>query len=134
MSFSLSETGFERGATKLVLSRAPRILNRWNDGGPVRASVTSLPGTSINVEYHQAQDRRELVLALEAMTETQVSTLRDLLDGVGPVVVKLDPASATTINCSFTNDVEITPIIGAYPENAPTRNRWHRAELKLTRL
>lgn len=134
MSFNVGEVGIERGATKLLLDRAPRVLDRWNEGGPVRASTTSLPGTVVMVEYHQDTDRRELRLALEKMTEAQVSTLRDLMDDPGVVSVKLHPTVVTTIDCVFTGDYTIEPLTGAYPETAPTRNKWHRAELLLLRV
>lgn len=133
MAFANDEVGLERGATQLLLDRAPRVLNRFQEGGPVRATAVSLTGTPISVEFHQEQDERELPLALENMTEAQTSTLRTLLNGVGPLIVKIAYSTSDTITCSI-KEHTITPIIGHYPENAPTQIRAHRAELVLLRM
>lgn len=136
MAFTNTQVGLERGATQLLLSRAPRLLNRFDS------------------------DRgRELRLALENMTEAQATTLAGLIgcnpraavvgltgksivtewedatDGSGPVTVKIITTGSTTYSCLFGPECKLEPIIGAYPETAPSTSiRNWRAELQLFRL
>ena len=133
MAFANDEVGLERGATQLLLDREPRVRKRYQEGGPVRATAVSLPGTPISVEFRQDQDERELPLALENMTDAQATTLRTLLNGVGPLIVKIAYSTSDTITCTVKSH-DITPIIGDHTENAPAQIRAHRAELVLLRM
>lgn len=135
MAFTNDQVGLERGATQLVLSRSPRVFNRFDENRG-----------------------RELWLALEALTEAQATTLaaligtnpraavvgltgkpivtewEDTVDGSGPVTVKIVTGSSTTISCLFGPEWKLEPLTGHYPENAPADIRYWRAEIQLIRL
>jgi hypothetical protein len=137
MAFTDDQVGLERGATQLLLAKAPKQPGRNQGGGPVRASTTSLPGSTITVEFTQQQNRRQLRLEIVFLTEAQAATLRTLIDGTGPVTVKVAPGTSDTIACTFTEDYEITELVdeGGYPDNAPAGNvRASRAHIALNRL
>jgi hypothetical protein len=131
MAFAPDEVGLERGATKLTLDRAPRIADRYQEGGPLRAAATSLEATPMTTEWVTSENRRELVLILEKLTEAQTSTLRDLLDSIGPVTVKTDPNSTNTVTAVFRPGHRIDAVVGDYPDNAPSSIRYHRAVIPL---
>lgn len=136
MAFPAGTTGIERGATQLLFTHAPKIVNRHGEGGPDRVVAFSVPKTPIVVEYAAAEDDTTLVIRSELLTAAQAATLETLLRGSGTVEVKLDPASATTITCIFSPRApdDLEPIWGAYPENAPTALTPWRCELTLYRM
>lgn len=132
MAFLNAETGFERGATNLVLDREPRHLNRYNRSGPSRDSAISLTGKSITVEYHQdaAADDSIVLLALEQVTDAKTAVLRGLADDPGPLTAKWTAGVATTYTVTI-NRIQFDPIIGHYPDGAPAGIRYHRIEIEL---
>lgn len=136
MSFTNDQVGIERGATQVLLDREPRLFDRFQEGGPVRAAVQSLTGTPIGVEYLQDTDDARLELALENVTEAQATTIRELTNGDGPAVAKIELGVSTTIDVLFER-VLFEPLVGHYPEGAPTDppglRRW-RIEISFLRL
>ena len=130
MSFTNDETGFERGATTLVLDREPRHLNRYNRSGPARASAIALTGKPITVEYHQEAGEWIIVLALEQLTDAKTAILRGLADDPGPLTAKWTAGVSTTYTVTI-NEIQFDPIIGYYPDGAPTGIRYHRVEIEL---
>jgi cobalamin biosynthesis protein CbiG len=136
MSFTNDQVGVERGATQVLFDREPRILDRFQEGGPVRAATESLTGSPIGVEYLQDTDDARLELALENLTEAKAITLRDLANGSGPAVAKIERGVATTIDVLF-EKLLLEPLIGHYPESAPVDPpalRGWRAEVRFLRL
>jgi hypothetical protein len=121
-----------RGSDVLTLTKAPKVLGRYNEGGPDRVAVDSLAGTPIVSEFVNAELRRRLRLRLEVLTETEAETLRDILDGTGALTVELG-GGAPTITAAVVSS-KLEAVVGDYPETAPTGNRYHRAELELAIL
>ena len=130
MSFTNAETGFERDATKLALDREPRHLNRYERSGPARASAIALTGKPITVEYHQEAGEWLVELALEQVTDAKTAVLRGLADVAGPLTAKWTAGVSTTYTVTI-NRIEFEPIIGHYPDGAPTGIRYHRIEIEL---
>jgi hypothetical protein len=136
MAFTNDQVGMERGATQFLAPREPRIMNRFQSGGPARAQTKSLTGSQIVVEYLQDIGQTDLVLRWEHLTAAQITTIRSLLDAAGIVVVKIKIGVATTYNCMFDGQEEpkFEPLIGHYPESAPAAiTRW-RAEIPLRKV
>lgn len=136
MSFTNDQVGLERGATQVLLDREPRVLNRFAEGGPERAAIDAINGSPIGVEYLQDTDDRRLELALENLTEAKAITLRELANGSGPAVAKIERGVATTIDVLF-EQLLLEPLIGHYPESAPADPpalRGWRAEVRFLRL
>lgn len=123
---------FSRGSDVLTLVKAPKVLARFDEGGPDRVTVDSLAGTPIVSEFVNGQARRRLRLRLELLTATEAATLRDILDGTGPLEVDLGGGAPTVTAAVVSSKVEA--IIGDYPETAPAGLRYHRAELELAIL
>jgi hypothetical protein len=141
MTLGTNEVGLERGAVKLVLDREPRIMNRFNEGGPVRVTTEALQGNLITVEYIQISVRsdpklpeRVMKLRLTNMTESQTSILRELYDGTGPLTVKIKLGVSTTYTVTFQDLIEgdIKPLIGEYTESSPQNIRPHNADVTLS--
>jgi hypothetical protein len=136
LSFTNDQVGIERGATQVLLDREPRILDRFQEGGPARAATQSLTGTPIGIEYLQDTDDARLELALENLTEAKVQTLRTLANADGPAVAKIEIGTSATIDVLF-EKLLLEPLIGHYPEGAPADppglRRW-RAEVVFLRL
>lgn len=134
MSFLDSQVGIERGATQFLPTREPRVMTRYQRGGPERAITRSLTGSPIGVEYLQDIGQVDLVLRWEHLTAAQVATLRSLVDGAGVVTVKIKIGTSATITCLFAPGCVFEPLVGHYPESAPTAiTRW-RAEIPLLTL
>lgn len=136
MAFTDNEVGIERGATKFSPSREPRVMDRYQEGGPVRASTRSLTGSVIGVEYQQDSDDVYLELFWPHISESEASTLRTLANESGPVTVKIEKGVSDTLACLF-GELKLDPLVGHYPESAPAPpsiiRRW-RAEVTLLRL
>jgi hypothetical protein len=131
MAFTNDQTGLERGAVQLLLTAPPRIWNRHQEGGPARAAPRSLPGPPIGVEYQQVNDDPVEVWQMEALTEAQTETLRQLLDSPGPLTAKATRGTATTFTATFGPDWEIDPVVGEHTNTAPQGLRYHRARVEL---
>lgn len=131
MAFTDDQVGIERGATQFLPAREPRVMSRYQGGGPERAITRSLTGSPIVVEYLQDIGQVDLVLRWEHLTAAQIATLRSLIDGAGLVTVKIDIGTSATMLCLFAPDPILEPLVGHYPESAPTAiTRW-RAEIPL---
>jgi hypothetical protein len=133
VAFLDSETGFERGATTLLLDREPRHLNRYNRTGPARVSNRAITGSPITVEYHQEAGPAELELALEQLTDAKAATLRQLADDPGPLTAKTTAGTSATYTVTIAS-ILFEPIIGHYTDGAPDGMRYHRVELRLAVL
>ena len=121
-----------RGSDVLTLATPPRVVGRFSEGGPSRVAVDSLAGTPVVTEFINSELRRRLSLRLELLTETEADTLRDILDGTGPLTVELG-GGAPTITAAV-DSATVEPIIGDYTETAPAGIRYHRASLELAIL
>lgn len=136
MAFLDSEVGLERGAVKFSPAREPRIMDRFQEGGPMRAATASLTGSPILVEYLQDEDDVHLVLRWENLSEAEATALRSLADAAGPLTAKLTKGTSDTETCGL-EALSLEPLIGHYPESAPATpsalRRW-RAEVHLLRL
>ena len=130
MAFTNDQIGFERGATQLLLDREPRHFNRYNRSGPVRDSAQAITGKPVTVEYVQEAGEWVIELALEKVTDAKASTLRTLADTAGPLTAKWTLGVSTTYTVTI-NRILFDPIIGHYPDGAPTGLRYHRVELEL---
>ena len=130
MSFTNDETGFERDATKLVLDREPRHLNRYNQSGPDRILNRAITGKPITVEYSQTAGVWILELALEQLTDAKSAVLRTLADTPGPLTVKTTAGTSITYTATIAS-IEFDPIIGHYTDGAPDGIRYHRVEINL---
>jgi len=130
VAFTNDQIGFERGATQLLLDREPRHFNRYNRSGPVRDSAQAITGKPVTVEYVQEAGEWVIELALEKVTDAKASTLRTLADTAGPLTAKWTLGVSTTYTVTI-NRILFDPIIGHYPDGAPTGLRYHRVELEL---
>lgn len=130
MAFTNDQIGFERGATQLLLDREPRHFNRYNRSGPARDSTQAITGKPITVEYSQDAGEWIVELALEQLTDAKSAVLRTLADTPGPLTAKWTAGVSTTYTVTI-NRIEFDPIIGHFPDGAPTGLRYHRVELEL---
>ena len=130
MAFSTSEIGFERGATQVLLDREPRHLNRYNRSGPARVSNLSITGIPITVEYTQEAGEWIVELALEQLTSAKADVLRTLANDAGPLTAKWTVGVSTTYTVTI-NAIKFEPIIGHYPDGAPTGLKYQRVEIEL---
>lgn len=130
MTFLNSEIGFERDATQVLLDREPRHLNRNNRSGPARVSNIALTGKPITVEYHQEAGEWIVELALEQMTAAKADILRTLADTAGPLTAKWTVGVSTTYTVTI-NRIEFEPIIGHFPDGAPTGLQYQRVVIEL---
>jgi len=128
----MSFTCLSAGGTTLVLDNAPKIVNRHNEGGPVTASGYSISGDAIVTHFPQVTDRRVVRLRFEALTATQASNLRTILDGTDPITVRLISGGGTFSAAAV--DSEFSGVHGAFPDSAPSRLQYEAAEVELVRL
>lgn len=134
MSFTNDQTGLERGAVQLLLTVPPRIMDRYQEGGPARAATRGLTGNAILVEYVQTTDDASEVWNMETLTELQASTLRTLLNTPGPLTAKPTRGTTLTFLAAFGPDYVLEPIVGHYTNTAPAAIRYWRATVTLLRL
>jgi len=127
MAFLNDEVGLERNGTKFSPAREPRIMDRFQEGGPERATTRSITGTPIGIEYHQDVDDARLELRWENLSEAEASILRLILNGWGPLTAKIEKGVATTYQVLIERGF-LEPLIGHYPEGAPSSpaalRRW----------
>jgi len=133
MPFADDEVGLERGGTKFSPAREPRIMDRFQEGGPERATTRSITGQPIGVEYRQDVDDARLELRWENLSEAEASVLRLILNGWGPLAAKIEKGVPTTYQVLIESG-SLEPLVGHYPESAPSSpaalRRW-RAEVKV---
>lgn len=106
-----------RGGTSLTVDVPPKVLDRAVEGGPDRAAAIGLTGAPIVVEWPAPSHAAHLRLRWEQLSGAQVTTLNTLLDGVGPVTVRLY-TGGSTVSCMFgpRSEQKIVPLLGEYPE------------------
>jgi len=130
VAFTNDQIGFERDATQLLLDREPRHLNRYNRSGPARVSNVAITGKPITVEYHQEAGEWIVDLAIEQLTAAKADTLRTLANTAGPLTAKWTLGVSTTYTVTI-NRIDFEPIIGHYPDGAPTGLKYERVEIEL---
>jgi hypothetical protein len=130
VAFTNDQVGFERDATQVLLDREPRHFNRYNRSGPARGSIKSITGKPITVEYTQETGEWLVELALEQLTDTKADILRTLANTAGPLTAKWTIGVSTTYTVTI-NRILFDPIIGHYPDGAPTGLRYQRVEMEL---
>jgi hypothetical protein len=130
VAFTNDQVGFERDATQVLLDREPRHLNRYNRSGPARVANIAITGKPITVEYHQEAGEWLVELALEQLTAAKADTLRTLADTPGPLTAKWTAGVSTTYTVTI-NRIEFEPIIGHFPDGAPTGLQYQRVEIEL---
>ena len=114
----MSFVAIERGDVELTVTIPPKIVSRFDEGGPARTISVAVGGQAIATEVPQTVDERHLRLRWEDMDATLVGIVQQLLDGSGPVIV-LTHVGATPATCAFGPRAEqkITPLVApAYPE------------------
>ena len=142
MAFTINQTGFERGATQLLFPDPPILLDRHAEEAQDSAYAVSLTGKPITTQYVRTQSKSFLRLRLRVLEGAAVTTQTTLMEGEGPVTVKLTPGSATTILCMFgpRADQKLMPYNNDYATGKsdgtavdPILTQYH-AELFLLRL
>ncbi len=141
MSFAISQTGIERGSTKLVFDSPVIILDRDAESSPITYHERALDGSHVVVQVARTQAKALLRLRVVKMSLAQKTTLVALISG-GPVTVKLTPGTATTSVAVFADgsEQEIEPILGDHPEATSAGAALdaalttYRADLTLIRL
>ena len=114
----MSFVAIERGDVELVVTVPPKIVSRFDEGGPVRSVSVAIGGQAIATEVPQTVDERVLRLRWEDMDGDLVEIVQELLAGSGPVTV-LTHAAATPATCAFgqRSEQKIVPLVApAYPE------------------
>jgi hypothetical protein len=114
----VSFVAIERGAVELTVAIPPKIVSRFDEGGPSRSISIAVGGQAIATEVPQTVDERLLKLRWEDMDASLVAIVQQLLDGSGPVTV-LTHAAATPATCMFgpRSEQKITPLAApSYPE------------------
>lgn len=106
MAFSINETGFERGATKLVLGDAPILVERHEEEAADAAYAVAIGGEPVTTQFNRTQAKSFLRLRIRLLDATAMGTLETLMNGAGPVDVKLTPGSAAITQCMFGPRVE----------------------------
>lgn len=101
MAFTINQTGLERGATQVVTDDPFILLDRHAEEAQDAAHAVSLSGEPITTQFTRAQAKSFLRLRIRLIKGTDVDDLVTLMEGAGPVTVKLTPGSATTIECMF---------------------------------
>jgi hypothetical protein len=131
-----------RGATVLTLTVPPIVEQRDANRGSARAVAVTLGSVPIVQEWPAASGHteRELHLRIALMSEAQVTTLRTLLDGTGPVTVNLGAGSAITAMFAPIEEQSVEAIVGDYPDIAADggaladRLKTWKARLSLLRI
>lgn len=116
MSFTINQTGIERGGTKLVLATAPIIVDRHAEESADSVYAVAITGAPITVQYVRSQNKTFLYLHIRLVSGADVDTLNTLMGGIGAVNVKLTPGDATVILCMFgpRDDQDVVPYNGDY--------------------
>ena len=114
----MSFAAITRGAVVLTVTVPPKIVSRFDEGGPVRTISVAIGGQAIATEVPQTVDERVLRLRWEDMDAASVAIVQSLLDGSGPVTV-LTYTGASGITCMFgpRSEQRIVPLVApSYPE------------------
>ena len=141
MGFSASQTGIERGSTKLVFDSPVIILDRHAESSPMTAHELSITGAPVVTQMVRSQTAAYLRLRVVVLSLAQVTTLKTLIDG-GPVTVKLTPGTGSTSVAVFADASKqrIEPLLGEHPEKTSvgaaldTSLTRYKADLTLIRL
>ena len=142
MSFTINQTGIERGGTKLVTGDPFILLDRHGEEAADAAYAVAISGVPITTQFNRSQAKSFLRLRIRYIAGADVGTLVALMEGAGAVTVKLTPGSADTILCMFgpRADQKLTPYSDDYatgkPDGTavdPILTQYH-AELFLLRL
>ena len=114
----MSFVAIERDDVELTVTIPPKIVSRFEEGGPARTISVAVGGQAIATEVPQSVDQRLLVLRWEDMDAASVAIVQSLLAGSGPITV-LTHVGATPATCAFgpRSEQKITPLVApAYPE------------------
>jgi len=101
MAFAINETGFERDAVQLLFDTAPIMLERHAEDAQDAAYAVAIGGEPVTTQFNRTQAKSFLRIRLRLIAGADLATLITLMEGAGPVTVKLTPGSATTILCMF---------------------------------
>lgn len=96
----MSFVAISRNGVELTVTVPPKIVSRFEEGGPIRSVSVAIGGQAIATEVPQAVDARRVRLRWESMAAADVAIVDQLLDGSGPVTVKTY-ASETGFTCAF---------------------------------
>lgn len=89
----MSFVAIARGATQLTVDVPPKIVSRFDEGGPERAPALTISGEAVVVEWPAAANPAVLKLRWEYLTAAQAALLASLIDGEGPVNVARYPSA-----------------------------------------
>jgi len=101
MAFTINQTGFERGATQLLFDTAPIMLQRHAEDAQDAAYAIAIGGEPITTQFVRTQAKSFLRIRLRLIAGSDLGTLITLMEGEGPVDVKLTPGDAAVIQCMF---------------------------------
>jgi len=142
MSFTINQTGIERDATQLLFPDPPILLERHEEDAADAVYEVSLPGNPIVVQYVRDQPKSFLKIRLRLLDAAEVATLVTLMEGSGPVTVKLTPGDAAEFLAMFgpRDDQDLMPYNDDFATGKPdgsavdTVFTQYRADLFLLRL
>lgn len=128
------------GATTLILQHTPIVLDRQADRGPGHSVAGPTLAGTIIVQTWPVARQRMLRLRIVLMSETEVGTLRTILDAGTIISVNLGGGSA--IQCLPATDAEqnIYPLLTDYPEyddagtGLPSGRKVWAADVTLVRI
>ncbi len=102
MAFTINQTGIERGGTQLIFESAPIMLERHAEDAADAAHAVAIGGEPITTQFNRTQSKSFLRFRIRLVSgAADLATLIALMEGAGPVTVKLTPGSATTTECMF---------------------------------
>ena len=136
MAFTNTQVGFERGATKVVLTLSvPQVTNRYTFGTTERLDLHIALMTATEAAALKGLiGENARINAMGLTAESIVVEWYSATDGSGPVTVKINDDAATTITCAFLPDYEFTEVVRPYTENSPTSVKYWSATIPLIRL
>ncbi len=142
MSFTINQTGLERGATKVVTDDPFILLDRHAEEARDAAYAIAISGVPVTTQFNRSQAKSVLRLRIRYIAGTDVDDLVTLMEGAGPVTVKPVPGDAGTIQCMFgpRADQKLVPYNEDYATGKPDGSAvdpiftQYHAELFLLRL
>lgn len=119
MSFTGTETGLERGATKVLFVAPPKVLERGADGQYDPTIERTVNGSNVAVYPVQPAAQHRVPLRSEVVGWADVQTILDLMEASEPLSARWDP-NGSAVTCVFGPRSEQTfePIVGEHPEAA----------------
>ena len=127
-------TYISRGGTTVTFPSGypPKVVSRFLGNEAARQVVTSIGLEQVVNEVPKQGDGFKITLRVEAMDESSVDTLMELVNGTGTLRVKYDPDSSGTVYYgAFSGVPTLETYDGPYPENAPTYCRVFRVTIPL---